>query len=108
MSSGTIAQNHSPSFYIRDIPVYGDLILAPMDGYSDLPFRSLARKLGSAISYTEFLNAIDVLYGHPHLQQKLAFLEDERPVVFQIYDDDPDRLVKAALNSVPSIRISSM
>jgi tRNA-dihydrouridine synthase B len=97
MSSGTIARGFSPSFFIGDIPIYGDLILAPMDGYSDLPFRSLARRLGSAISYTEFLNAIDVLYGHPHLEQKLAFLEDERPVVFQIFDDDPDRLVKAAL-----------
>ena len=31
----------SPSFYIRDIPIYGDAILAPMDGYSDWPFRSL-------------------------------------------------------------------
>jgi len=34
-----------PAFYVREIPVYGDLILSPMDGYSDLPFRSLARSL---------------------------------------------------------------
>ena len=25
-----------PTFYIRDVPVYGDLILSPMDGFSDL------------------------------------------------------------------------
>lgn len=86
-----------PNFFVKDIPVYGDLILAPMDGYSDLPFRSLARKLGSAMSYTEFINAIDVIHKHPHLEQKLAFMEEERPVVYQIFDDDPERLVKAAL-----------
>jgi tRNA-dihydrouridine synthase B len=88
--------SQTPTFWVRNIPVYGDLILSPMDGYSDLPFRGLARRLGSAMSYTEFINAIDVLFGHPHLEQRLTFLESERPVVFQIFDDDPDRLVQAA------------
>jgi nifR3 family TIM-barrel protein len=85
------------TFWVHDIPIYGDLILSPMDGYSDLPFRALARSLGSAMSYTEFINAIDVLYSHPHLEQKLTYLESERPVVFQVFDEDPDRLVAAAL-----------
>ena len=87
----------TPTFWVRNIPIYGDLILSPMDGYSDLPFRSLARSLGSAMSYTEFINAIEVVYGHPHLEEKLAYQVGERPVVFQIFDDDPDRLIKAAL-----------
>lgn len=87
----------SPTFWVDTIPVYGDLILSPMDGYSDLPFRSLARRLGSAMSYTEFINAIDVLRGHPRLERKLSYLESERPVVYQIFDEDPERLVMAAL-----------
>lgn len=86
-----------PTFWVKNIPVHGDLILSPMDGYSDLPFRNLARRLGSAMSYTEFINAIDVLFGHPHLEQKLTYRESERPIVFQIFDDDPDRMVQAAL-----------
>ena len=86
----------TPTFWVRDIPVYGDLILSPMDGYSDLPFRSLAHKLGSAMSYTEFINAIDVIYGHPHLERKISYQENERPIVFQIFDDDPERLIQAA------------
>jgi tRNA-dihydrouridine synthase B len=90
-----------PTFRVGNVPVFGDLILSPMDGYSDLPFRSLARRLGSAMSYTEFINAIDVLLGHPHLENKLTFREDERPVVYQVFDDDPDRLVKAVLKLRP-------
>ncbi len=86
-----------PTFVVGGIPVWGDLILSPMDGYSDLPFRSLARWLGSAMSYTEFINAIDVTARHPNLEKRLAYLEEERPVVYQIFDDDPDRLVRAAL-----------
>lgn len=85
-----------PNFWVRDIPIYGDLILSPMDGLSDLPFRSIARQLGSAMSYTEFINAIDVLSKHPDLARRLSFYESERPLVYQIFDDDPDRLVKAA------------
>jgi len=88
----------TPSFYIEDIPVYGDLVLSPMAGFSDQPFRSLCRELGSAMSYTEFINAIDVVQRSPKYAQKLAFLPAERPVVFQIFDNDPDRMLEAALN----------
>jgi tRNA-dihydrouridine synthase len=45
------------TFFVRDVPVYGDAILAPMDGYSDLPYRLICYELGSAMSYTEFTNA---------------------------------------------------
>ncbi|MBX3005483.1 MAG: tRNA dihydrouridine synthase DusB [Anaerolineales bacterium] len=86
-----------PAFHIGLIPIYGRVILSPMDGFSDQPFRSLARQLGSAISYTEFVNAQDVLNGHPHLHQRLAFLEAERPVAFQLFDDEPERLLQAAI-----------
>ena len=91
-----VTQTH-PSFTIGEIPVYGDLILAPMDGFSDQPFRSLCRELGSAVSYSEFINALDVLHGHPRLEEKLAFQSEERPLIYQIYDSEPARLVEAAL-----------
>jgi nifR3 family TIM-barrel protein len=86
-----------PDFLIGDIPIFGETILSPMDGFSDLPFRGMCRRLGSAMSYTEFINAIDVINGHPHLDQRLTYGEFERPVVFQLFDDDPDRLVEAAI-----------
>lgn len=85
------------TFYIQDIAIHGDAVLAPMDGYTDSPFRRLARRMGSAISYTEFINARDVLYGHPHLQQRISFHESERPLAFQIFDNDPAALLEAAI-----------
>lgn len=87
----------TPDFTIDHIPVYGDLILSPMAGFSDLPFRTICRELGSAMSYTEFINAIDILQGHHHVDQKTAYLPEERPVVYQIYDNDPERMLEAAL-----------
>lgn len=89
--------NDSPSFHIGNVPVYGRTILSPMDGFSDLPFRSLARRLGSAMSYTEFVNAMDVISNLSKLEGRLTYSEDERPIVFQIFDDAPERLLRAAL-----------
>ena len=89
-----------PVFSVGPVPIYGDLILAPMDGYSDLPFRVLCRELGSAMSYTEFINALDILQGNPFVARKLEFLPQEQPVVYQIFDSDPDRLVEVALRLV--------
>jgi tRNA-dihydrouridine synthase B len=84
-------------FKIGEIPVSGDVILAPMDGITDQPFRSIACEFGSAISYTEFINAREVLSNIKLVKQKLVFTESERPVAFQIYDDDPVRILDAAL-----------
>ena len=93
----TVKTQSTPSFYIRDIPIYGDTILAPMDGYSDWPFRSLCRKLGSAMSYTEFVKVEKILSRSKEPAKRLYFEEGERPVTFQIYGDDPDLMLKAAL-----------
>ena len=57
----TLIPETSPSFYVREIPIYGDTVLAPMDGYSDWPFRSICRALGSAMSYTEFVKVEKIL-----------------------------------------------
>ncbi len=89
--------SQQPTFTVGSLPVFGDLILSPMEGFSDQPYRSICRKMGSAMSYTEFINAIDILQGQAQVAQKTAFLAEERPVVFQIFDSDPDRLLAAAL-----------
>ena len=89
--------NHTaPSFKIGQITFHGKIILAPMDGYTDAPFRHLCRQFGSAASISEFINGIDMKQGHPHLLTKLAFSETERPFAFQIFDDKPERILIAA------------
>lgn len=86
-----------PTFVIGSLPVHGRLILAPMDGISTYPFRSLARDLGSAISYSEFISANDVIHPPPNIDNHLLFHEAERPMAYQLLDHDPERLLKAAL-----------
>ena len=89
----------SPVFYIADIPIFGDAILAPMDGFSDWPFRSLCRELGSAMSYTEFIKAEFLVRAFPRMEPRMRFDEAERPVAIQIYGEDVDEVVSAARRS---------
>src|SRR5574338_1205571 len=86
-----------PAFYVREVPIHGDTVLAPMDGYSDWPFRSICRALGSAMSYTEFVKVEKILSRSKEPAKRLYFEEVERPITFQIYGDDPDLLLRAAL-----------
>jgi tRNA-dihydrouridine synthase len=86
----------TPDFYINNLPIYGKLILAPMAGYSDSPNRLIARRLGSAMSYTEFVNAIDITQDIRRVAARLSFLPEERPVVFQVFDNNLDRILSAA------------
>ena len=88
-----------PSFHIGPIPIFGEAVLSPMDGFSDWPFRSLCRELGSAISYTEFVKAEDVLKPPKKIADKLYFEESERPVAIQLYGDDPITMREAALRA---------
>ncbi|HJR79823.1 MAG TPA: tRNA-dihydrouridine synthase family protein [Anaerolineales bacterium] len=92
-----MSDSRMPAFMVRDIPIYGDAVLAPMDGYSDWPFRSLCRALGSAMSYTEFVKVEKILSRSKEPAKRLYFEETERPITFQIYGDEPDLILKAAL-----------
>jgi tRNA-dihydrouridine synthase B len=85
------------TFRIGTVLVKGDAILAPMNGFSDWPFRSLCSALGSAMSYTEFVRADFIVNALEHILPRLKYIGAERPVVFQLYGDDPDQLLKAAL-----------
>lgn len=62
-----------------------------------MPFRIICRQQGSAVSISEFINGIDIKNGHPHLSTKVAFTDKERPFAYQVFDDDPDRLLHAAV-----------
>lgn len=91
------SETRRPNFYIRNVPIYGDVVLAPMDGYSDWPFRSICRELGSALSYTEFIKVETILSKSKQPAKRAFFKENERPIAIQIYGEDPELILKAAL-----------
>jgi tRNA-dihydrouridine synthase B len=86
-----------PYFLIGEKPIYGDVLHAPMDGYTDSPYRTIAREYGSAITYTEFMNSNDILTNPVINKLKIIFTEKERPIAFQVYDEEPERIINSCL-----------
>lgn len=89
----------SPVFSVGGVPVYGDAILAPMAGYSDVPYRALCRAYGSAMHYTEFV-PVEGLLGKKRdnrFWRRLDKKQDEHPVVFQIFGNNAQKILEAAL-----------
>ncbi len=96
-----ITSSQSPSpltvpIQIGTVPFSSRIILAPMDGYSDAPFRLLTRRLGSGASFTEFINTIEVMSRNTKYQERCVFSEEEKPVAIQIFDDNVNRLIAGA------------
>ena len=92
------------SWMIGDILIPGDLILAPMDGITDYPFRGLCRKLGSAMCVTEFINALDVIEENPRYPKRLVYDSTHRPLSLQILGNQPERMLEAAIQLVDWIQ----
>ena len=85
-----------PSLFIGKVPLYGDLILAPMAGYSDQPFRLICRRLGSAASIIPCILDDGLLYDSRRTAELLRTIPEERPLAIQILSKDEERLARAA------------
>jgi len=74
----------------------GEVILAPMAGYTHSAFRRLARRLGADRTYTELISAPGIVYkGIP---KKYAFFtQEERPIHIQIFGRNAKEISQAAL-----------
>ena len=85
-----------PTFMIGDIPIYGQLVLAPMDGLSDASFRWITRKLGSAYSVSEFINTLDYANQKSYEKKRMLYRQKERPFAVQLLDNDAVRMAESA------------
>ena len=85
-----------PAFFVRDIPIFGDVILAPMAGFADVPNRAVCRRFGSAMNYSEFVAAEDVINNSRRALSLLDFTYDDRPMVFQIFGNNAENILLAA------------
>lgn len=72
------------------------LILAPMAGVSEAPFRQVCRALGADVLMTEFLSSEAIRRGIQRTIEGAEFEESERPLGVQIYGADPEAMARAA------------
>jgi len=81
---------------IGGLEVQEGILLAPMEDVTDFPFRSICRRMGADIVYTEFVNSDGLVRGSRKTKQKMVFHDEERPVGIQIYGGDVSSMEGAA------------
>jgi len=87
---------------IGSVQLENRLVLAPMAGITNLPFRRIAKKLGVALVHTEMISAVGLRKGQKKTLDYLKSHPDEKPLAVQIFGSDPDTMAAAAEIAVDS------
>ncbi|MDI6783305.1 MAG: tRNA-dihydrouridine synthase family protein, partial [bacterium] len=81
---------------IGNIRIESPFFLAPMAGYTDLPFRLLCRKFGAVLAYTEMVSAAGLSREHKKTLELLKSSPEDKPLAVQLFGSEPAVLAKAA------------
>ncbi len=74
---------------IGNVTLKNNIILAPMAGVTDLPFRLLCSEQGAGLAGMEMVSAKAILYGNKNTEGLLAIHPEEGPVSLQLFGSDP-------------------
>lgn len=83
------------SDFFKDNLLKNDLVAAPLAGYSFLPFRLILRKFFNGIIYSEMISAEGLARRNAETMEYLDRLDEESPLVFQIFGGKPDSFAEA-------------
>lgn len=81
---------------IGNVTLDNNLILAPMAGVTDLPFRVLCKEQGAGLICMEMVSAKGIYYNNKNTESLLAIDEREHPVSLQLFGSDPEIMSEMA------------
>ncbi len=81
---------------IGTVTIENPFILAPLAGFTDLPFRLLCRENGAGLVYSEMISCHGLTYNQQKTIDMLQTDENERPVAMQLFGSEPDIMGNAA------------
>ena len=84
------------SLKIGNVELKNNLILAPMAGVTDLPFRLIVEKFNPGLVCTEMVSSKALYYGDEKTKQLLKTDGETRPISMQIFGSDPESMGFAA------------
>ncbi|HEU4594210.1 MAG TPA: tRNA dihydrouridine synthase DusB [Pyrinomonadaceae bacterium] len=84
-------------FKIRDVEINPPLVLSPMAGVTDVPFRALLKRRGGiGLTVSEFISVEGLTRNNPKSKRQMRFFDYERPFAVQIFGGQPERMRMAA------------
>ncbi len=81
---------------IGNVTLDNNIILAPMAGVTDLPFRLLCSEQGAGLSCMEMVSAKAIMYKNKNTESLLEIHPEEGPVSLQLFGSDPKILGEMA------------
>lgn len=81
---------------IGNVTLKNRLILAPMAGVTDLPFRLLCSRQGAGLVCMEMVSAKAIYYNNRNTEELMAIHQGEGPVSLQLFGSDPDIISEMA------------
>lgn len=88
--------NSIQKLQIGNVTLENNLILAPMAGVTDLPFRLLCKEQGAGLLCMEMVSAKAILYKNKNTEELLTIDPRENPVSLQLFGSDPDIMAEIA------------
>ena len=76
-------------FYIGNVRINNNVVVAPMAGITDLPFRLILKDMGASLLTTELVSAKGIFYNNPGNATIMATDKKESPVAIQLFGSDP-------------------
>ncbi len=84
------------SLIIGDVKLSNPLILAPMAGVTDLPFRLLCKEQGVGLVCMEMISAKAIAFRNRNTKKLMQIHPKERPVSLQLFGSDPEIISEIA------------
>lgn len=81
---------------IGNVTLKNNLVLAPMAGVTDLPFRVLCKEQGAGLICMEMVSAKGIYYNNKNTEILLTTAKEERPVSLQLFGSDPQIMSEMA------------
>lgn len=82
---------------IGNVKLENNILMAPMAGITDYPFRTIIKKYGGAgLCYTEMASTKAIFYGDEKTDIIIRTKKDERPIAIQIFGSDPEVMASSA------------
>lgn len=80
----------------EEFPFGGKVLLAPLSGVSDSPFRRICKSFGAEGVYSEMISCEGLTRKNPKSAELARFTDEERPIGIQLFGKRPDRMAEAA------------
>ncbi|NVK17981.1 MAG: tRNA dihydrouridine synthase DusB [Methylocystaceae bacterium] len=84
------------SMRIGSIDLESPVILAPMSGVTDMPFRKLVKKFGAGLVVSEMIASKEMLRASEKTRKMATPCQDENPIAVQLAGTEPDVMAEAA------------